>query len=120
MTIELPVEATTPVRIWGCADCRRTFVAEGERCPLCGLPTEEVTAGGGRGRLTSWTTIHTAPQGGDPYVIGWAELVGIGQGILGRFVGDASVLRRGLPLLVRQTGGGDGWPRVWLEPDDAP
>ena len=105
-----------PVRLFECVDCGRTYVADGETCLLCGRATKEVTGDGG-GRLTSWTTVFATPPGVEPYVIGWAELDGVGVGVLGRFLGDASVVCHDLPLRVGQTAGEDGWPRLWLEPE---
>ncbi|HEV7865361.1 MAG TPA: OB-fold domain-containing protein [Acidimicrobiia bacterium] len=109
--------AVSPVRLWACAPCGRTYVAVGERCAACGGPTVDAT-GDGRGRLSSWTTVYAVAGGGDPYVLGWAELDGAGIGVIGRFAdADAGRLRRGLAVLVRQEDGGDAWPRLWLEPD---
>jgi uncharacterized OB-fold protein len=104
------------VRLFECVDCGRTYVADGETCPLCGRPTKELT-GDGRGRLTSWTTVFATSAGVEPYVLGWAELDDVGVGVLGRFLGDASAVRRDLPLRVHQTAGNDGWPQLWLEPE---
>ena len=116
MTSSAEALAAPPVRIFDCAGCRRTYVADGEACGLCGRPTSEVT-GEGRGRLTTWTTVSATPPGVDPYVIGWAELEGAEIGVLGRFVGDPSSLRAGLAVRVGQTDGPDGWARLWLVPD---
>lgn len=105
-----------PIRLWECATCRRTFVAEGRRCPLCGEATTEL-ASDGRGRLVSWTTVHVGEGTGEPHVLGWAELEQVDLGVLGRVVGEASGLRRGLPVLVHQVDGGGAWPQVWLQPE---
>ena len=107
--------AALPVRVWECADCGRTYVAQGETCRVCGAATKELTADG-RGRLTSWTTVHAVGAGEAPYVLGWVELDGVGVGVLGRFAGDVPALRRDLPLIVRQSEAPDGWPRLSLEP----
>jgi hypothetical protein len=108
------VAPVSPVRVWECADCGRTYVAQGDSCRLCGAATKEVTAGG-RGRLTSWTTVHAVPAGERPYVLGWVELDGTGVGVLGRFAGEVPALHRDLPLLVHQSDGPDGWPRLTLQ-----
>jgi uncharacterized OB-fold protein len=109
-------EPAPPVRVWECTDCGRTYVAQGETCGLCGVEMKELK-GHGRGRLTSWTTVHAGRDGESPYVLGWVDLDGLGLGVLGRFPGDPPALRLDIRVVVRQTIGADGWPRLWLDPD---
>ena len=114
MTADAGMATATPVRVWECPDCVRTYVALGEICRLCGLAAKELTVSG-RGRLASWTAVHTVPPGEEPYTLGWADLDDVGVGVLGRFTGDTHTLCRGLPVLVRQSDAADGWPRISLE-----
>lgn len=107
-----------PVRLFECVDCGRTYIAAGEACVLCGRATRDVSSDG-RGRLTTWTTVTATLAGEEPCVLGWADLDGIGVGVLGRVVGDPAVLQSGLTVHVTQTEGDDGWPRLWLRPDGA-
>jgi uncharacterized OB-fold protein len=118
VTFHPGVSAATPVRVWRCVACERTFVAQGKACVVCGAATEDMTTDG-RGTLGSWTIVHAVPPGEDPYLLGWAELDGVGVGVLGRLLVDEGALRSGLRVRVRQTDSGDGWPRLGLEADSA-
>jgi acyl-CoA thioesterase FadM len=103
--------APDPVRLPGvpvseCPNCARlAYPPEGE-CLMCGR-TPAAFRSGAAAELVTWTRVHQAPPGFTaPYVLAWAQLVGLPVAVLGRLApgDDLRDLRRGQSLHVSMPG----------------
>lgn len=86
-----------------CARCERTFFPPQARCPHCGSNEHRLEASSGDATVYSWVVTHRsfAPEFDEavPYAIVAVDLDG--TRLIGRFGGELSSIREGLPVRAR-------------------